>query len=179
MKRFIFPVCVFLIIFLLLGTLVFSKMSNPCGYLVDNGNHPIIACKCFGYVKNAPSKQPLSEEVFQYCYGIPKTKVCFSNAKPEMSRAEPYLCSDYPYTIEKSSNISQHPHYFYPTSKFTYDAINEKGVPIVLETKDSVNCNKIKAQGYYNQVFFGDGSGSTKENYRGFHFFAEKFVCFD
>ena len=176
--RMIFKVCLILAIFLVFfGLFIGINKDKLCGYSVNNGSHPVIECRCIGFIKNIPSKQPLSEEVFHYCYGIPKTEICLSTANSTSSKAEPYLCSDYPYSIELTENISQHPHYFHPISKFTYDAKSDTESPIVLETKEPVDCNEIKAQGYFTQVVLGDGSGKTKQDYRGYHFFAEKFIC--
>ncbi|MBU0708946.1 hypothetical protein KJ596_04345 [Patescibacteria group bacterium] len=81
------------------------------------------------------------------------------------------------YTISLSEQISEHPLYFYPQSIFSYDAFLEDGTRIILETQSKVDCPTLTIDGILKKVVLGDGSGKTKEDYTGYHLFADSFKC--
>jgi hypothetical protein len=147
----------------------------PCGYHSDKISIP---CKCLGITKvkqDTKGPMPLEGKV-SYCYGFAKTKVCFGGPIARQVTT-PYLCSRYPYKVRLTDRVTQHPLHFYPDTKYSYDAELADGRQVILETTQEVTCPLVNVQGFIEKVTLGDGSGRTKQDYRGEHLFAVDFVC--
>jgi len=81
------------------------------------------------------------------------------------------------YLIVITDRISQHPHHF-PKTKGSYDVLLYGFFPFILEMSEPINCTKIAVvTGKIEKVRMGDGTGTLKQNYSGYHMFGDKVIC--